>query len=80
MDVPRNLMRGYEIMAADAFDALPEKPTHVLLQNGWAAGYPAGGPTPAGGEIETMQAGPVWQIPKHHGNSGMTVPDGRCPR
>lgn len=33
-DVPRDVMQGYEIMAAEALDALPEPPTHILLQTG----------------------------------------------
>lgn len=34
MDVPRDVMRGYELMAAEALDALAEKPTHIFLQTG----------------------------------------------
>ncbi|MCA0995850.1 diaminopropionate ammonia-lyase [Alloyangia pacifica] len=34
MDVPRDVMQGYEIMAAEALDALPEPPTHIFLQTG----------------------------------------------
>ncbi|MDQ2093948.1 diaminopropionate ammonia-lyase [Rhodalgimonas zhirmunskyi] len=34
MDVPRDVMQGYELMAAEAFDALPAPPTHILLQTG----------------------------------------------
>jgi diaminopropionate ammonia-lyase len=34
MDVPRHVMQGYEIMAMEAFDALPEPPTHIFLQTG----------------------------------------------
>ena len=33
-DVPRNVMQGYEIMAAEAFDALPAPPTHIFIQTG----------------------------------------------
>ena len=33
-DIPRDVMQGYELMAAEAFDALPEPPTHVFLQTG----------------------------------------------
>lgn len=33
-DVPRDVMQGYEIMAAEALDAMPEPPTHILLQTG----------------------------------------------
>ncbi|MBN9888579.1 diaminopropionate ammonia-lyase [Salipiger abyssi] len=33
-DVPRDVMQGYEIMAAEAFDALPEAPTHIFVQTG----------------------------------------------
>jgi diaminopropionate ammonia-lyase len=34
MDVPRDVMQGYEIMAAEALRALPEPPTHVFVQTG----------------------------------------------
>ena len=34
MDVPRDVMQGYEVMAAEAFDALGRAPTHVFLQTG----------------------------------------------
>ncbi|GAB4519830.1 MAG: diaminopropionate ammonia-lyase [Roseibium sp.] len=34
LDVPRDVMQGYEIMAAEALDALAEPPTHVFLQTG----------------------------------------------
>ncbi len=34
MDVPRDVMQGYEIMADEAFSALDTPPTHVFLQTG----------------------------------------------
>lgn len=34
MEVPKDVMQGYEVMAAEAFDALDEVPTHVFLQTG----------------------------------------------
>ena len=34
MDIPKDVMQGYEVMAAEAFDALDEAPTHVFLQTG----------------------------------------------
>ncbi len=34
LDVPRHVMQGYEIMAAEAFEALHEPPTHIFLQTG----------------------------------------------
>ena len=34
MDIPKNVMQGYEVMAAEAFDALREVPTHIFLQTG----------------------------------------------
>ncbi len=34
MDVPKDVMQGYELMAAEAFDQLPEPPTHIFLQTG----------------------------------------------
>ncbi|EPX75614.1 diaminopropionate ammonia-lyase [Salipiger mucosus] len=34
MEVPRDVMQGYELMAAEAFDALEAPPTHILLQTG----------------------------------------------
>jgi diaminopropionate ammonia-lyase len=34
LDVPRDVMQGYEIMAAEALDALGQPPTHVFLQTG----------------------------------------------
>jgi diaminopropionate ammonia-lyase len=34
MDIPRDVMQGYELMAGEAFDALPEPPTHIFLQTG----------------------------------------------
>lgn len=120
MDVPRNVMQGYEIMATEAFDALPDKPTHIFLQTGvggmaaavaalakrrwgearpvivladpegaacWAESYSSGTPTPAQGEVETMQAGLAcgevsllaWEILKDHGDWVITVPDGAVP-
>ncbi len=33
-EIPRDVMQGYELMAAEAFDALPTPPTHVFLQTG----------------------------------------------
>ena len=33
-DVPRDVMQGYEIMAAEALDALDQPPTHIFLQTG----------------------------------------------
>lgn len=33
-DVPKDVMQGYELMAAEAFDALAEPPTHIALQTG----------------------------------------------
>jgi diaminopropionate ammonia-lyase len=34
MTIPKDVMQGYEVMAAEAFDALPERPTHIFLQTG----------------------------------------------
>lgn len=34
MEVPKDVMQGYEVMAAEAFDALDQPPTHVFLQTG----------------------------------------------
>jgi diaminopropionate ammonia-lyase len=34
MEIPKDVMQGYELMAAEAFDALPEPPTHIFLQTG----------------------------------------------
>lgn len=34
MEIPKDVMQGYELMAAEAFDALPERPTHVFVQTG----------------------------------------------
>jgi diaminopropionate ammonia-lyase len=34
MEVPRDVMQGYELMADEAFDALPAPPTHIFLQTG----------------------------------------------
>lgn len=33
-DLPHRLMEGYLVMAAEAADAMPEPPTHILLQAG----------------------------------------------
>jgi diaminopropionate ammonia-lyase len=33
-DIPRHVMQGYELMAAEAFEALEAPPTHVFLQTG----------------------------------------------
>jgi diaminopropionate ammonia-lyase len=33
-DIPRHVMQGYEVMAAEAFEALRSPPTHVFLQTG----------------------------------------------
>lgn len=33
-DVPKDVMQGYELMAAEACDALSDAPTHVFLQTG----------------------------------------------
>lgn len=34
LEVPRDVMQGYEIMAEEALDALDEPPTHIFLQTG----------------------------------------------
>ncbi|MEX5729571.1 diaminopropionate ammonia-lyase [Rhodovulum iodosum] len=34
MEIPKDVMQGYEVMAAEAFDALAATPTHVFLQTG----------------------------------------------
>ena len=34
MDIPRDVMQGYEVMAAEAFDAAASPPTHVFVQTG----------------------------------------------
>jgi diaminopropionate ammonia-lyase len=34
MDIPRDVMQGYGLMAKEAFDALPAAPTHIFLQTG----------------------------------------------
>jgi diaminopropionate ammonia-lyase len=34
MDVPRDVMQGYEVMAAEAFDVVDQPPTHIFLQTG----------------------------------------------
>ncbi|MBN9677728.1 diaminopropionate ammonia-lyase [Salipiger bermudensis] len=34
MEIPKDVMQGYEVMAAEAYDALSEPPTHVFLQTG----------------------------------------------
>ena len=33
-EIPRDVMQGYELMAAEAYEALPEPPTHVFVQTG----------------------------------------------
>ncbi|WP_454726630.1 MULTISPECIES: diaminopropionate ammonia-lyase [Cupriavidus] len=34
MDVPRDVMQGYQVMVAEAVEALPQWPTHVFIQAG----------------------------------------------
>lgn len=34
MEVPKDVMQGYEIMAAEAFEQLDKPPTHIFLQTG----------------------------------------------
>lgn len=34
MEVPKDVMQGYEIMAGEAFDTLAAPPTHIFLQTG----------------------------------------------
>ncbi|MCA0044871.1 diaminopropionate ammonia-lyase [Celeribacter litoreus] len=34
MDIPKDVMQGYEVMAAEAYDTLSEPPTHIFLQTG----------------------------------------------
>ncbi|MEM7210731.1 MAG: diaminopropionate ammonia-lyase [Pseudomonadota bacterium] len=34
MEIPRDVMQGYEVMASEAFDRLETKPTHMFLQTG----------------------------------------------
>ena len=34
MEIPKDVMQGYEVMAAEAFEALAERPTHLFLQTG----------------------------------------------
>ncbi len=34
MEVPKDVMQGYELMAAEAFDQLDQPPTHIFLQTG----------------------------------------------
>lgn len=34
VDIPKDVMQGYELMAAEADEQLPEKPTHVFIQTG----------------------------------------------
>lgn len=34
MEVPRDVMQGYEVMAAEAFEAMSQAPTHIFLQTG----------------------------------------------
>ena len=33
-DIPRDVMQGYELMVSEAYEALPEPPTHVFIQTG----------------------------------------------
>lgn len=33
-EIPSDVMQGYELMAAEAFDAMPALPTHIFLQTG----------------------------------------------
>src|SRR5690606_3200503 len=33
-DIPRDVMQGYELMAAEAYEALAEPPTYVFIQTG----------------------------------------------
>lgn len=34
MDVPRDVMQGYTLMADEALSAIPDRPTHIFLQGG----------------------------------------------
>ncbi|MCR8547545.1 diaminopropionate ammonia-lyase [Salipiger sp. P9] len=34
MEIPKDVMQGYEVMAAEAFDAMAVPPTHIFLQTG----------------------------------------------
>ncbi|MEM8570329.1 MAG: diaminopropionate ammonia-lyase [Pseudomonadota bacterium] len=34
MDIPKDVMQGYELMAEEAFSALDQPPTHIFLQTG----------------------------------------------
>jgi len=34
LEVPKDVMQGYELMAAEAFDQLDEPPTHIFVQTG----------------------------------------------
>lgn len=34
MDIPKDVMQGYELMAAEAFDQLDSRPSHLFLQTG----------------------------------------------
>ncbi len=34
MDIPKDVMQGYELMGAEALDEMDEKPTHIFLQTG----------------------------------------------
>lgn len=34
MEVPKDVMQGYELMAAEAIDAMPTPPSHIFLQTG----------------------------------------------
>jgi len=34
MEIPKDVMQGYELMAAEAFEQLGDRPTHIFLQTG----------------------------------------------
>jgi diaminopropionate ammonia-lyase len=34
MEIPKDVMQGYELMAAEAFDAMDQPPTHIFIQTG----------------------------------------------
>ncbi len=34
VEIPKDVMQGYELMVAEADEQLPEKPTHVIIQTG----------------------------------------------
>lgn len=57
MDIPKDVMQGYEVMAAEAYDTLSEPPTHIFLQTG-VGGMAAAMTSPAvrrwGGERPTV--------------------------